>query len=85
MREKIAADSGLNKTGINKGFGESPHRKIAVPVGMSTATVTYRAVVGPGPCMRLYATAANYQNSTLKQEFSGSYGQPFRAYFDVCS
>ncbi len=73
-----------NKEGLQKGFGESPRSKIAVPPGVSTTTVTYRAVRGPGPCMLLYAQPASYQNATNKQSFPDSGGQPFRAYFEAC-
>ena len=73
-----------NKEGLHKGFGESPRSKIAVPPGMSTTSVTYRAVTGPGPCIRLYAQAANFQSATEKQNLQDNYGQPFRAYFEAC-
>lgn len=73
-----------NKEGLHKGFGESPRSKIAVPPGISTTSVTYRAVTGPGPCLRLYGQAANFVSATEKQNIPDSGGQPFRAYFEAC-
>lgn len=73
-----------NKAGLNKGFGESPHNRITVPAGVSTQSVTFKAVSGPGPCINLYARAGIHQSATEKQLFAGSDGQPFSRYFDVC-
>ena len=73
-----------NKSGPNKGFGESIMRYTAVPAGVSTATATYTGVMGAGGCVPLYAQAAYYQGDSTKPTISGSDGQPFTVNFDVC-
>lgn len=66
------------------GFGESPHNRITIPAGVSTQSVTYKAVTGPGPCMKLYARAGIHISASEKPEFPGSDGQPLSKSFEVC-
>lgn len=73
-----------NKGGPNKGFGESPHSPITVPPGVSTATITFPVVTGPGPCMNLYVQAGIHKSATEKPAFPGRDGPPLSKYLDVC-
>ncbi len=73
-----------NKGGPNKGFGESPHSPITVPPGVSTATITFPVVTGPGPCMNLYVQAGIHKSATEKPAFPGRDGPPLSKYLNVC-
>ncbi len=72
------------KTGNNKGFGESPATEISIPPGESKYTVAYVAVNGPGGCKNLYMHAGWKVNAFDKPLFPDINGEPVTVYFDVC-
>lgn len=73
-----------NKTGSNKGFGESPALEVKVPPGTSDYSITYVVVTGPGGCISLYAQAADKLSPFDKPTLPSPEGAPYRADFEVC-
>ena len=73
-----------NKSGNNKGFGESPATDISIPVGESKFSVTYAPVKGPGPCINLYMRAGWKVSPSDKPIFPNLSGEPATTSFDVC-
>lgn len=73
-----------NKSGANKGFGETESRGVNIPPGTRTFPVTYQGVRGGGGCIPLYAQA-NFQDATKNRTlFLNPNGEPLTVYFDVC-
>lgn len=72
------------KTGNNKGFGESPATQISIPPGESTFTVSYEVVNGPGGCKNLYVRAGWKISPFDKPLFPNTSGDPVTVFLDVC-
>lgn len=72
------------KTGPNKGFGESPAVGISIPPGESKFSVTYSPVNGPGGCKNLYMRAGWKISAFDKPIFPNTSGDPVTVSFDVC-
>lgn len=72
------------KTGNNKGFGESPAVGVSVPPGESKFSVTYSPVNGPGGCKSLFMRAAYKVSAFDKPLFPNTNGEPLTVFFDVC-
>ncbi len=72
------------KTGNNKGFGESPATGVSIPVGESTFSVSYSPVNGPGGCKNLYMRAGWKISAFDKPIFPNTSGDPVTVSFDVC-
>lgn len=73
-----------NKTGPNKGFGESTQMRATIPVGQSTHTLTHVPATGPGGCITLYARVGWKISAFEKPIFPNTGGDPVTVYFDVC-
>jgi hypothetical protein len=73
-----------NKTGPNKGFGESTQMRATIPVGQSTHTLTHVPATGPGGCITLYARVGWKISPFEKPIFPNTGGDPVTVYFDVC-
>ncbi len=72
------------KTGNNKGFGESPATPITIPTGESKFSTTYIPVNGPGGCKNLYMRAGWKISAFDKPIFPNTSGDPVTVFFDVC-
>lgn len=73
-----------NKTGNNKGFGESPAQVISIPKGQSQFSTTFTPVRGPGGCINLYMRAGWKISAFDKPIFPNTSGDPATVFFDVC-
>lgn len=73
-----------NKSGPNKGFGESTQVPITIPVGESTFHINHIPATGPGGCVNLYARVGWKISAFEKPIFPNTNGDPITVYFDVC-
>lgn len=73
-----------NKSGPNKGFGESTEVPVTIPVGQSTLTINHIPAKGPGGCVSLYARVGWKISPFEKPIFPNTVGDPVTVYFDVC-
>jgi len=67
-----------------KGFGESAAYNVSIPPGVSSWTITYTVVKGPGGCESFYARAGWKISAFEKYAFPNVSGDPATAHFDVC-